>query len=681
MPHTAWAWRVLTGTTLADKLAPPAVDPGPVPAGHIPDVPGRPVGLALPNPGQAARSPFPAEHTLHEPEARGRALHFFANHELLALELLALALVRFPEAPAAFRRGLVGIAADEQRHLSSYLARMDAVGVRFGDLPVNRYFWDALAGASPLQLVAGLSLTFEQANLDFAAHYAAAFRRVGDLDTARVLDDVLADEIRHVAHGLAWFDTWRDPALSRWDAWVAALPPPLTPARGKGIRFHRAPREAAGLDADTITRLEAHGASKGRVPRVFSFHPEVESEIAGLPPSTSGARVTRDLASLLVFLAGKDDVVLLPRAPTPAHLAELARAGYAPPEIVEGPPAALAGRPLGALHPWGWSPAVADALAPLGASRGPGGWSPDLRPLYEKSWSVARLAERPDLCDPAVVGVVCRTFEEVERVATPAHVLKAPLGTAGRGNRRWGEPGVDLWARDVLAAQGALVVEPWLDRVLDLSLQFEVAADGRVSADAWGRFLTDGRGSYRGAVLGDVLRDQPPPVKRLLAEEGDRLYQVARHLGPAMAARGFTGPAGIDALVYRTPRGADGDGVALKPLVELNPRMTMGRVARAIGRRVRRDRVGLWTQVSRKDVRGAGFAGLAAWAAWLRERAPLVVSGDAALIDNGALFTTDPTRAERIVTVLVVGGALDECRERLGLGPPAGPPVGIVPPG
>ncbi|MDP2306963.1 MAG: DUF455 family protein [Pseudomonadota bacterium] len=668
MPDTAWAWRVLTGTTLADKLAPPdaaAAAAWDVPA-RIPDVPGRPAGLALPPPGQAVRSPFPAEHTLHEPESRGRALHFFANHELLALELIALALVRFPEAPPAFRRGLVGIAADEQRHLSSYLARMESGGVRFGDLPINRYFWDALAGASPLQLVAGLSLTFEQANLDFAAHYAAAFRRVGDDQTARVLDEVLADEIKHVAHGLVWFDQWRDPALSRWDAWVGALPPPLTPARGKGIRFHRAPREAAGIDADTITRLEAFGASKGRLPRVFSFHPEVESEVAGLPPSKSGVRIARDLAGLLVFLAGKDDVVLAPRLPSPAHLAELARAGFAPTEVVEGGPGAdlgraLVGRPLGGLAPWGWSPIVAQSLAPLG---GPA-WNPTWRALYEKSWSVARLAERPDLCDPAVVGVVCRSLTEVERLATPAHVVKAPLGTAGRGMRRWGDPGVAGWTEEVLAAQGAIVVEPWLERVIDLSLQFEVAADGRVTTDVWGRFLTDGRGHYRGAVLGDVLRDQPAPVRRLLAEQGDRLFQVARHLGPAMAARGFTGPAGIDALVYATP-----DGVALKPLVELNPRVTMGRVARAIGRRVRRDRVGLWTQVSRADVRRAGFDGIPAWAQRLREHAPLAIAGDPPLISDGALFTTDPARAERIVTVLIVGASLAECRERLGLDGP-----------
>jgi transcriptional antiterminator RfaH len=190
---------------------------------------------------------------------------------------------------------------------------------------------------------------------------------------------------------------------------------------------------------------------------------------------------------------------------------------------------------------------------------------------------------------------------------------------------------------------------------------FEVG--DRVSLEPWGRFLTDGRGHYQGAVLGDMLRDQPGDIKRLLAEEGARLDAAATHVGQAMAALGFRGPAGIDALVYRTPEGRP----ALKPLVELNPRMTMGRVARALGKRVRRDRVGLWVQVSRDAVRAAGFAGFSAWADDLRARAPLAFVGDPPQIAAGALFTTDPARAERLVTVLIVGESLAAGRATLGV--------------
>jgi uncharacterized ferritin-like protein (DUF455 family) len=178
----------------------------------LPATPGRPHALRFPTASPGV--PFPRDLTTAE--ARGVVLHFFANHELLALELMALGILRFAAAPPAFLAGLATVMVDEQRHLAGYLARMEACGVPLGSVPVNRFFWDALAPVEePLRFVAGLSLTFEQANLDFAHHYARAFRQVGDEDTAAILDGVLQDELRHVRHGLGWFDRWRAPGLSR----------------------------------------------------------------------------------------------------------------------------------------------------------------------------------------------------------------------------------------------------------------------------------------------------------------------------------------------------------------------------------------------------------------------------------------------------------------------------------
>jgi uncharacterized ferritin-like protein (DUF455 family) len=700
----SWAMRVLCGTTRADKLSAPPTSLGaggpppqrPPPA--LPDAPGRPAELAFPT--RSPKVPFPGPRELGTPRGRGVALHFFANHELLALELMALALLRFPEAPAAFRAGIVAVMRDEQRHLSAYLARMDACGVALGEVPVNRAFWDALAGVDdPLRFLAGLSLTFEQANLDFASYYARAFREAGDDDTAAVIDTVLADEIRHVRHGLAWFDRWRDPRLDRWEALVGALPPPLTPARARGTAFAREARLAAGLDDAFCDRLAVYGASRGRPPRVHAFLPGVERHVAegdsgrtAVPdPRAAGveARVAADLAGSAVFLASREDVVLMPRAPTPAFLAGLADAGFDLPEIVEGDPwdaaRVLSGRTLGGLAPWGPSPAVADAWAPLRAQvSGPAGapagaiWDPRWSALYDKSWSAGVLRDwlraHPDHGPGSLAGVGCRTWPDVQSaVARPlpdgavAWVLKAPFATAGRGIRILGAAGEALrrgcppppqdrptdddraWAEAVLSTQGCVLVEPWLERVVDLSVQFDVSGDGAVRVHPWGRFLADGRGRYRGAVLGRVLEDLGPDARRAVAEAAPALADVARHVGGLAASLGFAGPAGIDAFVYRA-----GDGrLACKPLVELNPRATMGRVARAIGRRVSPVSVGLWVQVPRARVRRAGFDGIAAWGDALHARAPVRL-GPSGLLTGGVLFTTDPARAQDLVTVLSV---------------------------
>ena len=68
-------------------------------------MPGRPRDLEFKAQG-VARDEFPGLERLEQERERGRLLHFFANHELLATELMALVLLRFPDAPAAFRRGV-----------------------------------------------------------------------------------------------------------------------------------------------------------------------------------------------------------------------------------------------------------------------------------------------------------------------------------------------------------------------------------------------------------------------------------------------------------------------------------------------------------------------------------------------------------------------------------------------
>src|SRR5688572_5998335 len=215
-----FAEQVLFATTLEEKLLCPKIitdeNPGsPIVAPHMP---GRPAGLRFKAQG-SGQGGFPGIHRLEQERERGLLLHFFANHELLATELMALVLLRFPDAPAAFRRGVLQTLQDEQEHTRLYLARMAACGIAFGELPVSGYFWRAVSGMqSPVDYVAGLSLTFEQANLDFARHFARGFAAAGDDVTAQLLEKIHRDEIGHVAYGLKWFRRWKATGESDWDA-------------------------------------------------------------------------------------------------------------------------------------------------------------------------------------------------------------------------------------------------------------------------------------------------------------------------------------------------------------------------------------------------------------------------------------------------------------------------------
>jgi hypothetical protein len=120
-----FAEQVLFATTLEEKLRSPSVITDDCPGSPLltPNMPGRPVDLRF-KPQGSGKSDFPGVHRLEREQERGRLLHFFANHELLATELMALALLRFPDAPAAFRRGVFQTLKDEQMHTRLYMQRM-----------------------------------------------------------------------------------------------------------------------------------------------------------------------------------------------------------------------------------------------------------------------------------------------------------------------------------------------------------------------------------------------------------------------------------------------------------------------------------------------------------------------------------------------------------------------------
>jgi uncharacterized ferritin-like protein (DUF455 family) len=252
-----FAGSVLTATTLDGKLRPPPADVGESDERVPQTVPAlsRPADLAIQEGGRVRVPPAMAWADVAQ---RVRILHALANHELQAAELFAWAILALPDAPIELRRGWLRILADEQRHCAMYVARLEAHGSRFGAFPVSGHFWSKTKDiATPLQFVCVMGLTFENANLDFGGEYVAAARAAGDEDSARALLAVHADEIHHVRFAWDWLARLKEPSVSMWDAYCAAVRPPHGPRRARGASFDRASRAAAGFDEDFIARLEA----------------------------------------------------------------------------------------------------------------------------------------------------------------------------------------------------------------------------------------------------------------------------------------------------------------------------------------------------------------------------------------------------------------------------------------
>lgn len=210
----------------------------------------------------AARRAAPAmphPDTFADPAKRAIAHHIMANHELQALEVMAWMLLTFPEAPRDFRLGLVRIMQDEQRHTRMHVERAAALGLRFGDLPVNGYIWKkSQQFESVLDYLAGLPLTFEGRNLDHTLEFDAYFTAVQDPKSAAMMQAIHRDEIGHVAFGMEWLRKLKPPELSDWDAYVQHLHFPLRPNKSIGDVFHAEPRLAAGMTDEFIQKLRGN---------------------------------------------------------------------------------------------------------------------------------------------------------------------------------------------------------------------------------------------------------------------------------------------------------------------------------------------------------------------------------------------------------------------------------------
>ena len=131
--------------------------------------------------------------------------------------------------------------------------------------------------------------------------------------------------------------------------------------------------------------------------------------------------------------------------------------------------------------PWGWSPAVAEQLGVP--------WNPDWRQLFDKTWAIQQRRSFADQCpsdvllvaDEAVYTELDPVLEHLQRPGS--WVVKTPFSTAGFGRTRVeGRPDKSRmgWIKKQLEA-GPVIVERWVDRLLDFSVQVTIGDRVQVS--------------------------------------------------------------------------------------------------------------------------------------------------------------------------------------------------------
>ena len=190
---------------------------------------------------------------------------------------------------------------------------------------------------------------------------------------------------------------------------------------------------------------------------------------------------------------------------------------------------------------------------------------------------------------------------------------------------------------------------------MDFSVELEMTENGLKLCGYTG-LLNDERGQFQ-ANFAEPHHHKRIPAKiiSLLREPANISNRLLEFYGEIFAALetelrrvDFTGPIGIDAFVYRNAGGA----VKLKPVVEINPRYTMGRVLVELMRQTCQNCFGAFRLVNTAQLRAAGFENFPGYAQWLEKTFPLQLEGEpVSRIREGALCLNDPAQAQAVLAV------------------------------
>ena len=338
------------------------------------------------------------------------------------------------------------------------------------------------------------------------------------------------------------------------------------------------------------------------MPRVFVGNFDFEWTLAGRAgtPPAAVARSAAELAASWLDVAEDGDCIWTPEPIDAGFFAALSEEGLPATRVIESvrdvPPG-------GVLCPWGWTHEIRrwvprgvridappqDAVRSANSRR--------FSMALEHEWGVGLLGACL-LCQEADVA------DALKQLTAHADrwVMKAEFGMSARerllGRGRNLDASAWTWLRKRLAC-GSVALEPWVERLDEVGVQFDIPSRGDPRLVGITPLLTDPTGVYRGSRFG-----ADPFLQREWAEA----IGVCRRAAVRLQESGYFGPAGFDAMRYRA---ADGS-IHVRPLQDINARWTMGRLALGFERLLPPAGCGAWLHlphVAASDADDASWTG------------------------------------------------------------------------
>ncbi len=340
---------------------------------------------------------------------------------------------------------------------------------------------------------------------------------------------------------------------------------------------------------------------------IFYFNPTNEIAVANGTTSWQAKshliQFEHDLELLAAFLAKPTDFALVHLLPTDSHVAHLQQYGIELPTFLPFSFPTLvpyfADQSIDFLRPWGWSPCMLSILNPLfpfcssDFLKSPAAcWSEQRRDLYSRLTSLDVLRRLKSdstlngLVSQAYLPKKCYTLEEVQRahVFFGKSVLKVPWSSSGRGVQplKTGEIHASIlnWCRGILKDQGYAMVDPWHNKVIDFSFQFDFKPQ-KAQFVGVSFFETDEQGRYLGNWLMPQYEGRKYEAYLFVNKFIDLISSKLKVALELVLGFEYEGHLGVDAMVVE-----ENGAFRIHPCIEINLRYNMGFVSLKLAEKV-----------------------------------------------------------------------------------------------
>ncbi len=378
----------------------------------------------------------------------------------------------------------------------------------------------------------------------------------------------------------------------------------------------------------------------------FDFEHQLASEVHAAPVGATPG-LNASLASCWLGLAEDGDLISLPGTVPPAFAAQLTQSGLPRVEFTRQWPASKQAAEF-EFVPWGWS----DIVKQIAQTKGFHFESPDLRAVQtvnartfsfacEQEWGLL-LAGCRQVNNLVELESAVSDLQTLPGGEENAWVVKANFSMSarermlGRGPRLSDQ--IKGWAVKRFSQGQPLFLEPWVRRMAEAGLQFEIPRQGVPVWKGLALLLCDARGQYRGSR---ITVDEPT------SDEWQPAIEVGRRVAQRAQQAGYFGPLGIDAMQFLDERGA----LQWRPIQDVNARYTMGRLALGFSRFLKPNEAASWLHLPWKESYGIRFSN------WLR-----CVSEQGA--SDTRLIATSPDQIDgqtlRLVNVLLISNTIEQ---------------------